>query len=253
MSGRALVTGGAGHIGAAITTRLAASGYRVTVADLAEPTPELAGVIDRHLAVDAARQPGARAAVLAAAGTDGLDVLVNCLGVSPKKAGRKRPLGEITLAEWDRVFAVNVTACFLTMREAMPLLRRHANASIVNVVSAVAKLGAAGPEGSSYGPANPSGAHYCASKAALANLTVSGARELAEHGIRCNGVAPGYIGAGMGGTTDAAVERRLIGQVPLGRSGTADEVAAVVRFLVSPEATYLTGEIIDVDGGWVPD
>lgn len=255
MSGwrRALVTGGAGHIGAAITARLAASGHRVTVADLAEPTPELAGTVDRHLPVDVASEQGARDAVRAAAGTDGLDVLVNCLGVSPKKDGRKRPLSEITLAEWERVFAVNVTACFLTMREAMPLLRRHANAAVVNVVSAVAKLGAAGPEGSSFGPAHPAGAHYCASKAALANLTVSGARELSGYGIRCNGVAPGYIGSGMGGTTDATVERRLVGQLPLGRSGTADEVAAVVGFLVSPDAAYLTGEIIDVDGGWAPD
>jgi NAD(P)-dependent dehydrogenase (short-subunit alcohol dehydrogenase family) len=249
---RALVTGGAGHIGTAIATRLATAGYAVTVADLAEPGPELAGLVDRHLAVDLASEAGARGAVRTAAGTGGLDVLVNCLGVSPKQDGRKRPLGEITLAEWQRVFAVNLTACFLTMREAMPLLRRHANASIVNIVSAVAKLGAAGPDGASYGPAHPSGAHYCASKAALANLTVSGARELAEHGIRCNGVAPGYIGSGMGGI-DATGQRRLVGQVPLGRPGTAGEVAAVVGFLVSPEAAYLTGEIIDVDGGWVPD
>lgn len=250
---RALVTGGAGHIGAAITARLAVDGYEVTVADLAEPKPGQTGVVDSHLAVDVSTEQGARKAVCAAAGAEGLDVLVNCLGVSPKKNGRKRPLEEITLEEWQRVFTVNVTACFLTMREASRLLRRHANACIVNVVSSVAKLGTAGPEGSTYGPGHPAAAHYCASKAALANLTVSGARELADHGIRCNGVAPGYIGSGMGGSTDATVERRLIGQIPLGRSGTGDEVAAVVGFLVSPDASYLTGEIIDVDGGWVPD
>lgn len=250
---RALVTGGSGHIGAAITARLAAGGYAVTIADLTEPAPELAGLADRHLAVDVASERGAREAVQIAAGADRLDVLVNCLGVSPKKNGRKRPLGEIALEEWERVFAVNVTACFLTMREAIPVLRPHSNASIVNVVSAVAKLGAAGPDGVTYGPAHPSGAHYCASKAALANLTVSGARELAERAIRCNGVAPGYIGSGMGGSTDATVETRLLGQVPLSRSGTADEVAAVVGFLVSSDASYLTGEIIDVDGGWAPD
>lgn len=250
---RALITGGAGHIGAAISARLAGAGYTVTVADLAEPCPELAGVIDRHLAVDVASEPGAAGAVRSAADAGGLDVLVNCLGISPKKDGRKRPFDEITLAEWQRVFAVNVTACFLTMREAMPLLRRQAGASVVNVVSSVAKLGTAGPEGSTYGPAHPAAAHYCAAKAALASLTVSGARELAGHGIRCNGVAPGYIGSGMGSTTDARVERRLIGQVPLGRSGRAGEVAAVVGFLVSPDASYLTGEIIDVDGGWAAD
>ncbi|PZF85621.1 SDR family NAD(P)-dependent oxidoreductase [Jiangella anatolica] len=250
---RALVTGGSGHIGAAITARLAAGGYTVAIADLAEPAPEVAGLADRYVAADVTSEQGAREAVQVAAGAGHLDVLVNCLGVSPKKNGRKRPLGEIALEEWERVFAVNVTACFLTMREAMPRLRPHANASIVNVVSAVAKLGAAGPDGATYGPAHPSGAHYCASKAALANLTVSAARELAQHGVRCNGVAPGYIGSGMGGTTDATVETRLLGQVPLSRSGTADEVAAVVGFLVSPDASYLTGEIIDVDGGWVPD
>lgn len=250
---RALVTGGAGHIGGAIVARLAANGYTLTIADLAEPRGRVASVIDRHVAVDVSTEQGAHEAVQAAAGAEGLDVLVNCLGISPKKDGRKWPFEEITLEEWQRVFSVNVTACFLTMRESMPVLKRHANASIVNVVSSVAKLGTAGPDGVTYGPAHPAAAHYCASKAALANLTVSGARELAPSGIRCNGVAPGYIGSGMGGTTDETVERRLVGQLPLGRPGTADEVAAVVGFLVSPEASYLTGEIIDVDGGWVPD
>jgi len=101
--------------------------------------------------------------------------------------------------------------------------------------------------------AHPAGAHYCASKAALANLTASAARSLAVRGIRCNGVAPGYINSGMRNETDPGIQDTMITQLPLGRPGTSAEVAAVVGFLVSPAASYVTGEIIDVDGGWSPD
>jgi len=247
----ALVTGGAGNIGRAVVARLVTMGYTVTVADEVPFGRSQDGV--RSLILDVSTTAGATAAVEQAAGDDGLHALVNCLGISPKKNGRKIPFAEIELDEWNRVFTVNVTSCFLTMQAATPHLVRDGSASIVNFISSVAKLGAGGPEGASFGPFHPAAAHYCASKAALANLTISVAREVAGWGIRCNGVAPGYIGAGMGDSTAPEFDAEVLRQLPLGRRGRAEEVASVVGFLVSDDASYLTGEIIDVDGGWDPD
>ena len=249
----ALVTGGAGNIGRHLVRRLADMGYAVTVADRVAYQPEDGVEVAASLAVDVSDPVEVRDAVRAASGDDGLHALVNCHGISPKKDGRAIPFSEIDLDEWRHVMEVNLTSCFLLMREATAHLVHHDNASIVNFVSSVAKLGASGPAGSTYGPFHPAGAHYCASKAALKNLTLSAARELAPVGVRCNGVAPGYVGSGMGNSTDLEFERTVVGQLPLGRRGEPSEVAGVVGFLVSEDASYITGEIIDVDGGWDMD
>jgi 3-oxoacyl-[acyl-carrier protein] reductase len=248
---RALVTGGRGGIGRSIVRSLVQRGYDVCVADVSPVDEGRPGV--RHLQADLATEEGVREAVTTAAAGGPLHVVVNSLGISPKRDGRAPALNDTSLEEWDQVFRVNVTSVFLTLREAWDLLPEHDGASVVNVVSVVAKLGAAGPPGTSFGLLHPAGAHYCASKAALANLTASAARALAPRGIRCNGVAPGYINSGMRNATDPSVEEGVVRQLPLGRPGTSDEVADVVDFLVSPSARYLTGEIIDVDGGWLPD
>ncbi|PJJ58040.1 3-oxoacyl-[acyl-carrier protein] reductase [Mumia flava] len=249
---RALVTGGRGGIGRAVVERLSGRGYHVVVADAAA-LPTSADPSTSHLQVDLTEADEVRDAVVTAAGDEGLHCLVNCAGISPKRNGAAPQIPEIDTDEWDRVFAVNVRACFLTLRESWPLLVEHDGASVVNVVSAVARLAAAGPPGTQFGLVHPAGAHYTASKAALANLTWSAARALGPRGVRCNGVAPGYINSGMRNATDPEVEQAIVRQLPLGRPGTSDEVAAVIDFLVSPEAAYLTGEIIDVDGGWNPD
>ena len=251
---RALVTGGRGGIGGAIVGRLAAQGYDVVSVDVA-PVGETSADVHpgvSQVAADLTDEAAVKAVVRDAAG-EGLHVLVNCAGISPKRDGLAPQIPDIDLEEWDRVFSVNVRSCFLTLRETWPLFVEHENASVVNVVSVVAKLAAAGPPGTSFGLTHPAGAHYCASKAALGNLTASAARGLAARGVRCNGVAPGYINSGMRNATAPEVEGAILQQLPLGRAGTSAEVANVVDFLVSPAASYLTGEIIDVDGGWSPD
>jgi NAD(P)-dependent dehydrogenase (short-subunit alcohol dehydrogenase family) len=174
-------------------------------------------------------------------------------GISPKKDGRKRPFHEIDLAEWDQVLATNLTGPFLLAKAAYPRLARDGHAALLNIVSITAKVAASGPEGAPYAPFTPAGAHYAASKAALHNLTISLARELAPEGIRCNGVSPGLVGRAMGGSIDEATQRKMVDQIPLGRAATPEELATVVVFLLSEEARYITGEVVDVDGGWSGD
>ena len=252
---RGLVAGGAGGIGRHIVAQMVEAGYEVTIADLdregAEQVRADTGAA-RTWVGDLTAEKGVREAVDVARDGGVLHALVIATGISPKKDGRKRPFYEISLEEWSQVMAVNLTGTFLLCREAYPHLARDGRASIVTILSIMAKLGASGPEGA-FPPYSPSGAHYAASKAALHNLTVSVSRELAPEGIRCNGVAPGYVGAGMVGTTDAELAQRMRSQVPLGRPASPEEIADVVGYLLSDRSAYITGETIDVDGGWHPD
>lgn len=253
---KGLVVGGAGGIGRWIVERMVRAGYEVTIADInPQQSAEVAqrtGAI-RWVTADITTELGAQRAVAVARDGGELHAVVNSGGISPKKEGKKRPFHEIELDEWNRVLAVNLTGPFLVMREAYPHLARHDNASIVNLVSIMGKAGTSGPDGTRYGLLSPSGAHYAASKAALANLIASASRELAPLGIRCNGVSPGYVGSGMGGSTAEDVNRAIIPQIPLGRAAEPDEVAGVVAFLLGRDAGYITGEVIDIDGGWMPD
>jgi NAD(P)-dependent dehydrogenase (short-subunit alcohol dehydrogenase family) len=249
---RALVTGAGAGIGRATALALAAEGAAVAVLDIrAGAATEVAADLTARGAVamalggiDVRAESAVEAAVARAAdGLDGLDTIVACAGVT--LPGRTE---NITLADWNLVLTINLTGVFLTLKHTLPHLCRAGNGSIVTVGS-VASLVAAGRSAS-----------YDASKAGVLQLTRAVAAEYAEQGVRANCVCPGLV------ETDLAGHSRQIAGPDAGRPGAASprarvtapvarradpaEIAAVVAFLCSAEASFLTGAAIPVDGGY---
>lgn len=237
MSARvALVSGGSGGIGAATAAALAASGHRVAVGY----------ATNREAAEKACADIGGLAVCIDVTEPDAVDtafseveealgpvtVVVNNAGVTGDGL-----LLRMSDAQWRRVLATTLDGAFNVSRRALPAMVRARFGRIVNVGSVVGAVGSAGQ------------ANYAAAKAGLVGFTRSLARELASRGITCNVVAPGPINTAM---TNALPEERrseLIASVPLGRMGTPEEVAAVIDFLCSPAAAYVTGAVVPVDGG----
>ena len=237
---RALVTGGVSGIGLATLRRLRAEGAQVVTLDRRPPGPDApAGDRTAHVAADVTSPPQVAAAVREAARLLGgpADVLLNAAGVY-----RIRPMLDLSPAEWDETLAINLRGPFLVGQAfAAALIEAGLPGAIVNIGSTAALVADA---------AEPS-AHYNASKAGVLALTRQMAVEWASHGIRANAVCPGVIDTPMLRLMDnpAAGQAYLEAGVPLRRLGTADEVAAVIVFLASTEASYLTGVAIPVDGG----
>ena len=242
-----IVTGGSQGIGRAVARLAAARGYAVALtwqsnqalADAA--VAEIAAVGGSAIAVqaemaDEASILGLYRTVDAALGR--VTALVNNAGTPGPMAG----IDQVTSAILDTVLAVNVRAPFLMIREAVARMatdRGGTGGAIVNVSSRAAELGGAGEW-----------IHYAASKGALDTMTVGAAKELAPRGIRVNAVSPGLIQTDLharAGLPDRL--SRLVGGVPMGRVGTAEEVAEAVLWLLSPEASYVTGVILPISGG----
>lgn len=239
MSGRfekkvAVVTGGSSGIGAAIVVRLAAEGALVLVADLTPPAEETDAV--RFHRCDVTIPADVSAMIDAAVDRFGrLDILVNNAGI-----GCLAETPDLPAETWDKLFAINVSAVFYACRAAVPVMRRTGGGAIVNVASI---SGLAGDYGFTA---------YNASKGAVINYTRSLALDGARDGIRVNALCPGAIGqTGMGvGTHGSAADKQAwLDAIPMGRTGTPEEMANVVAFLASDEASYMTGAIVVADGG----
>jgi NAD(P)-dependent dehydrogenase (short-subunit alcohol dehydrogenase family) len=252
----AIVTGGAGSIGTVICASLAARGYRVCVADLdpVRSAQAAARLGDGHVsfAGDLSHEETARTAVEFAATAGPVTVLVNAAGISPKSPQGKLELDEISGDDFLRVLRVNTIAPFLMAKYAARHMPADGSASIVNILSIAVRMAAGGARDAAFPPFIASASHYGASKAALHNLQVSLSRELAPRGIRVNGVAPGFIATDLNAGIPDDERARVLAQIPAGRAGTPADVAGAVAYLVSPEASYLTGAVIDVNGGWLP-
>lgn len=231
----AIVTGAARGIGAAIAARFAAEGARVAVFDLNPPKQPENGLSAR---VDVADETSVNEEVKKVATTFGrLDLLVNCAAAD----GIWGPVTEMTLADWNRALAVNLTGAFLTSRAVIPHMAKSGGGSIVNIASQLGSVAV---------PANPV---YCASKGGLIQLTRAMALDHAEAGIRVNALSPGAVLTerlvGVYGSEEA-VRAALTPKYPLGRIGMPDDLAGAAVFLASDESCFMTGADLVVDGGY---
>jgi 3-oxoacyl-[acyl-carrier protein] reductase len=236
----ALVTGGARGIGKAICERLAAEGAKLAIVDILLDVAEQTaaefkgkGVEAAAFAADVSKLESAEATVDAVLKEFGqIDILINNAGIT-----RDTLMMRMSEQDWDLVIAVNLKGTFnFTKAVCRPMMKARSG-KIVNVASVVGRMGNAGQ------------ANYSASKAGVIGLTKTTAKEFATRNIQVNAVAPGYIQTEMTGILSEAAVNAFLSVIPMKRPGTPEDVADVVYFLCSDDSNYVTGQVINIDGG----
>ena len=236
----ALVTGASRGIGQAISLKLAAEGIFIIATATSDD-----GAVATVAAIEA-RGGSAQAVKLDVTNSievealfkkifsehGRLDILVNNAGIT--KDGLMMRMKD---SDWDSVIDTNLKGSFYCLREASKIMTKSRYGRVVNISSVVGEMG------------NPGQVNYCASKAGLFGLTKSAARELAKRNITVNAVAPGFIETDMTAVLPEKGREALMQNIPMGRLGSVDDVADAVRFLVSPQAGYITGQVLSVNGG----
>ena len=239
----ALVTGASRGIGAEIACRLARSGAKVGVNFRSSQEAAVSVVDDIHsnggeallVEGDVSQEASAQAVVKQVVQKwDRIDILVNNAGIH-----RDRLLLRMSSEDWDQVLNVNLRGAFLCTKYAMPFMIKQRSGRVVNISSVVGISG------------NPGQANYAAAKAGLIGFTKAMAREVASRSVTINAVAPGYVTTGMVEELSEDTRRRILDRIPMGRFGTAWDVAEAVLFLCSESAGYITGQVLTIDGGLI--
>jgi 3-oxoacyl-[acyl-carrier protein] reductase len=236
----ALITGASRGIGKACALALAASGHRVILAARSfHNLEEVANSIRSDGAeafvaeIDLASRDSVANGISKASKECGrIDILVNNAGIT--KDGLAVRMKQ---TDWEIVLQTNLSGAFYAIQQVLPGMMRERWGRIVNISSVVGEMGNAGQ------------ANYVASKAGLIGLTKSLAREVGSRNITVNAIAPGFIETDMTQGLTAELKQKMIEQTPLGRMGSADDVAAAVKFLASDDASFITGHVLDVNGG----
>ncbi len=236
----ALVTGASQGIGRACALRLAKDGAIVAVAarndsKLEELVQQIAseGGKAARFVLDVADEEQIKSAFKAAIGQLGkIDILVNNAGITRDQLAMR-----MKRADWDAVISTNLTSAHLCTQQVISSMLRQRWGRIINITSVFGQTGQAGQ------------ANYAASKAGLIGLTMAMARELASRNITCNAIAPGFIETAMTADLGETLKQDALKMIPLGRVGTPDEIAHAVAFLASEQAAYITGHVLNVNGG----
>jgi 3-oxoacyl-[acyl-carrier protein] reductase len=241
LSGRvAFVTGASQGIGRACALKLAAAGAAIGAAarnqeKLNELVSEIAaaGGQAAAFALDVTDEEQIKSAIKAASAQFGkIDILVNNAGIT-----RDQLVVRMKRADWDAVLQTNLTSAYLAIQQVTSSMLKQRWGRIINITSVFGQTGQSGQ------------ANYAASKAGLIGLTMAVARELGSRSITCNAVAPGFIATAMTDALGDEFKQKAAQQIPLGRVGSPADVASAVAFLASDEAAYITGHVLNVNGG----